>query len=102
LAGAWTSVDADGSNQTLSIMGSGSHAYSMIYYDESATSACEGDPARVAGPGFVDGDDLVMVGTLACLPGGNRFRSRIEITYHYDAGTDTLTDAFGIEWHRAS
>jgi hypothetical protein len=102
LAGTWTSVDSDGSNQTLDIMGSGNQVYSMIYFDESATSACDGDPARVSGPGFVDGNDLVMVGTVVCLPGGNQFRSRFDISYDYDAGTDTLTDAFGIVWHRAN
>jgi hypothetical protein len=55
LAGAWTSVDTDGSNH----------------------------------------------GTLVCLPGGNVFRSRLAIGFGYDAGTDTLTDSFGIVWHRA-
>ena len=62
LAGTWTSVDIDGSNQTLDIMGSGSHAYSMIYSDESATNACDGDPAVVSGPGFVDGDHFSRSG----------------------------------------
>lgn len=102
LAGSWTSVDSDGSQQTLEIMGSGNHTYSMIYFDESATSACGGDPARVSGPGFVDGDELLQIGNIVCLPGGNDFRTRIAISYVYDHGTDTLTDAFGIVWHRAS
>lgn len=102
LAGSWTSVDSDGSNQTLDIMGSGNHTYSMIYFDESATSACGGNPARVSGPGFVDGNELLQVGSIVCLPGGNDFRTRIAISYVYDPGTDTLTDAFGIVWHRAS
>lgn len=101
LAGTWTSVDTDGSAQTLSIVGSGRHAYSVIYYDESATSACGGNPALVTGPGFVDGNDLVTAGPLVCLPGGNVFRSRITLGYAYDAGSDTLTDDFGIVWHRA-
>ena len=48
----------------------------MIYFDESATNACDGDPVRVSGPGFVDGNELVMVGSIVCLPGGNPFRSR--------------------------
>lgn len=102
LAGTWTSVDSDGSNQTLEIMGAGNHAYSMIYYDDSATNACDGDPARVTGPGFVDGNDLLMAGAIVCLPGGNPLRTRIDISYVYDAGTDTLTDAFGIVWQRGA
>lgn len=82
-------------------MGSGNHAYSMVYVDDSATGACNGDPARISGPGFVDGSDLLMVATLVCLPGGNAF-GRITIGFEYDAGTDTLSDNFGIVWHRAS
>jgi hypothetical protein len=50
----------------------------------------------------VDGDSLVAVGVLVCLPGGNVLRERLAIGYQYDPGTDTLTDDFGILWHRAS
>ena len=101
LAGTWTSIDADGSNQTLEISGSGLNVYAMTYVDESATSACGGNPAQLSGPGFVDGSDLVMVATLVCRPGGNDLRTRISIRFDYDAGTDTLTDAFEIVWQRA-
>ena len=101
LAGTWTSVDNDGSNQVLDISGSGNRAYSMAYTDDSATSACGGDPARISGPGFVEGEDLLMVGSIVCLPGGNGLRERISIYFDYDAGSDTLTDDFGIVWHRA-
>ena len=100
LTGTWASIDTDGSNQTLDITGSGRHAYSLVYVDESATTACGGNPARVTGPGFVDGSDLVMDGTLVCLPGGNVVRHRLAINFSYDTGADTLTDAFGIVWHR--
>jgi hypothetical protein len=102
LAGTWTSVDADGSVQTLDITGSGETAYSMVYVDESATGVCNGAPARVSGPGVVDGDGVQMFGTLVCLPGGNVFRSRITLGYEYDPGAGTLTDSFGIVWHRAA
>lgn len=102
LAGTWTSIDGDGSVQTLSITGSGQTAYAMVYVDESATGACNGAPARVSGPGFVDGDGVLMFGTLVCLPGGNVFRSRITLGYEYDPGAGTLTDSFGIVWHRAA
>ena len=101
LAGTWVSVDTDGSDQTLDIRGSGHRVYAMTYFDESATSACEGDPARISGPGFVDGDHITHFGTLICLPGGNVFGERFAIGYHYDASTDTLTDDFGIVWYRA-
>ena len=99
LAGTWTSVDGDGSAQTLNVSGSGTRAYSVVYRDEEATSACGGNPAQVAGPGYVVGEDLLTVGTIVCVPGGNSL-GRIEIFYDYDAATDTLTDQFGIQWYR--
>jgi hypothetical protein len=98
--GTWTSVDTDGSNQWLSIHGGGSDNYSMYVYDDSA-SACGGAPARVTGAGTAFDDDLVMLGTLSCAPGGNIFRTRLAIDFHYDSGTDTLTDFSGVVWHRS-
>jgi hypothetical protein len=102
LAGTWVSVDSDGSNQTLDIRGSGHRVYAMTYFDESATSACGGNPARISGPGFVDGDQVRHSGPVVCLPGGNVFESRFTVSYSYDDGTDTLTDDFGTVWHRAN
>ena len=99
LAGTWSSIDTDGSHQTLSITGSGNGVYSMVYVDDSATT-CGGDPARLSGPGFVDGDDVLMVAPLVCLPGGNQFRDRLAVGFQYDSGTDTLIDDFGIVWSR--
>jgi hypothetical protein len=101
LAGTWTSVDTDLSHQTLTVTGSGDRVYSMVYDDPSATDACGGDPARLSGPGFVDGDDVLMVAALVCRPGGNPFRGRIAVGFHYDSGDDTLVDDFGIVWSRA-
>ena len=101
LAGTWTSTDTDGSNQTLTITGSGRRAYAVAYFDDAATSLCDGAPAMVNGSGRVDGDDLFTRGAATCLPGGNRLRGVITIDYTYDAASDTLTDAFGIVWSRA-
>ncbi|MGN6781605.1 MAG: hypothetical protein ACTHJH_08900 [Marmoricola sp.] len=102
LAGTWTSVDTDGSNQTLSVTGTGSHAYAMVYVDDAATGVCGGSPAKVTGPGYTFGDDVVMVGALTCRPGGNPLRSRVVLTYVSDGATDTLNDNFGIVWHRTT
>ena len=101
LAGTWTSVDTDGSNQTLDIRGSGRLVYSMYYVDDVATSACGGDAAQLTGRGYPDGDTVTMVGALTCVPGGNLVPS-FALGFVYDSGTDTLTDEFGIVWHRAS
>jgi hypothetical protein len=102
LAGTWSSVDTDGSNQTLYVMGTGTHAYAMVYVDDAATAVCGGSPAKVTGPGYTFDDTVVMLGTLTCMPGGNPFRSRIAITFVHDGASDTLTDGFGVVWHRTS
>lgn len=100
LAGTWTSIDTDGSNQTLTITGSGKRAYAVSLFDDSATTLCDGGPALATGSGRVDGDDLFTRVAAVCLPGGNRLRGLIEIAFTYDAATDTLTDNFGVVWSR--
>ena len=100
VAGHWTSIDNDGSSQTLDVRGSGNNVYSMFLYDDSATSACDGDPARLTGTGVLDGDLLVMNGALTCQPGGNPLRFHIDFAFVYSAGSDTLTDLSGVVWHR--
>ena len=99
--GTWASTDHDGSSQTLGIMGGGSGHFAVSLYDDAATAACGGAPARIAGSGSADGNDLVMVGVLTCVPGGNFLRTRIAIDFHYDSSTDTLTDFSGVVWHRS-
>ena len=101
LSGHWTSIDTDGSSQTLDIMGAGIGPYAMFLFDDSATNACGGAPARFVGTGATDGDTLVMVGTLSCLPGGNVVRHRIAFGFTYSAATGTLTDESGVVWTRA-
>lgn len=101
LAGRWTSIDTDGSHQTLTIEGSGERVYAMSLFDESATSLCDGAPASVNGPGRVTEDGLLLRGAAVCRPGGNVLRGVIHLAFTYDAGTDTLTDEFGVVWSRA-
>jgi hypothetical protein len=101
LAGTWTSIDTDDSQQTLDIRGSGTFAYSMVYLDESATVS-GGDPARLSGPVYVDDDSVLMVAFLVCQPGGNVLKERLAIGFQHDTETETLTDDFGIVWRRAS
>lgn len=99
--GTWTSTDNDGSNQALRVAGSGKGAYAMFMYDDSATGACDGRPAHVVGKGVPEGSSVLMAATLTCLPGGNVIRHRISVQFFYSAGKDTLTDEFGVVWHRA-
>jgi hypothetical protein len=98
LVDAWTSADTDGSTQTPSITGSGGSLSDGLRRRVSRRHLTR-RPARIVGRGFVDGNEVVMEGTLVCLPGGNPFRSRLAIGFRYDAGSDTLTDSFGIVWH---
>ena len=101
LAGTWVSVDLDGSNQTLRIRGTGNHVYAMFYRDDRTSGICEGSPAKVTGRGVAEGNELAARGTLVCLPGGNPLPGeRIDVSYHYHPGTDTLTDSWGVVWHR--
>ncbi|MDQ1696360.1 MAG: hypothetical protein QOJ03_1713 [Frankiaceae bacterium] len=99
VAGQWTATDGDGSNLSLSIHG-GSVRYAVREVDDAAT-VCGGAPASVNGAGKAEGELLVVQATLACAPGGNVFRQRIEITFTHSA-TDTLTDNDGVVWTRAS
>lgn len=99
LAGTWTSTDTDGSNQTLTITGSGRSVYAMSLYDDAA-SLCGGAPALATGSGSVDEDTLLMRVAAVCLPGGNVLRGVIDIGF-IQAGDDTLIDEFGVVWSRA-
>lgn len=101
LAGTWTSVDLDGSHQTLRISGGGTPAYAMFLHDDFTSGGCGGLPANFVGSGTVDGNQLEMTGALICLPGGNPVRGRISIGFEYDATADTLTDVTGVVWERA-
>jgi hypothetical protein len=102
LAGTWTSVDLDGSNQTLEVKGAGSPVYALFLTDDLASSACGGLPATAVGPAVVDDNGLFMFATLVCRPGGNPIPgTRVELTFEYDAATDTLTDFSGVVWARA-
>jgi hypothetical protein len=99
-AGRWTATDGDGSNLSLSSQGRGPR-YAVREVDDAAT-VCGGAPASVNGAGRADGDLLVVRVTLACEPGGNIFRQRIEISFAHDATSDTLIDNDGVVWTRAS
>lgn len=97
--GVWASTDVDGSEQTLTVSGAAPATRSVTLFDESA-SVCGGAPAQLTGPGAVNGTSLDVTGPLTCRPGGNQLRVRISVTWTYDASTDTLTDQFGVVWHR--
>jgi hypothetical protein len=103
--GTWTSTDLDGSNQTLWISGSGAagrHAVSL--FDDAASQACAGAPARAQGSGLAEDGVLMWSGTITC-PGTGKgpIQGRVGLmTLMYDEGSDTLVDDSGVVWDRAS
>jgi hypothetical protein len=95
--GAWASIDTDGSNQTLTFGGNGS-TRRVTLFDDGA-SVCDGMvPATGRGTGTVDGSSLSVTYLLSCHPGGSF--TTPEVTYTHDAGSNTLTDSFGVTWSR--
>jgi hypothetical protein len=101
--GTWTSIDTDGSNQILFIMGSGARGHhAVMLVDDAATVACGGARAQVQGSGRVEGNVLSWSFTVTC-PGTGRppFPGRSSGTLTYRAGTDTLRDGSGVIWHRS-
>lgn len=102
LAGTWTSVDLDGSNQTMRIKGAGNPVYAIFLRDAFTTGACGGPPAKLVGHGVSDRTELSGRGTLVCLHGGNPIPGiRVPFHFEYDVAADTLTDDTGVVWERA-
>jgi hypothetical protein len=99
-AGTWVSIDSDGSTQALAI-GHGSTA--AVTYQDFYASSCDnrGAPSThfvANGRGYVDGPSMWVE-----FRNGGCGRDKIgpfELSFSYDGGSDTLTDDFGITWHR--
>jgi hypothetical protein len=103
LAGTWTSVDVDGSHQTLRVRGAGTPGYAVTLRDDATSGACGGPPAKLVGHGRAHEGGLLVVGTLVCLHGGNPVPGvRIVFDLEYDPADDTLTDDSGVVWERSS
>ena len=102
--GTWTSIDTDGSNQVLFIMGAGARGrHAVMVEDDAATVACGGAPAHVQGSGTVERNVLSWFFTVSS-PGTGRppFHGRTGPgSFTYRSGTDTLIDDAGVIWHRS-
>jgi len=99
-AGTWVSTDSDGSTQALAV-GRGSSP-AVTYLDFFASScAANGSPSTqfvATGRGSVDGTSMwVDFRNGGC--GGAKI-GPFGLEFTYDAGSDTLSDGFGITWHR--
>ena len=99
--GNWTSIDTDGSHQTLAVRGSAQSAkLAMKLHDDFTSGVCGGAPAALAGTGTADGDELTMTGALTCRPGGNLLGFRVSMRFTYDSGV--LVDESGVVWTRST
>ena len=98
-SGTWVSIDTDDSTQMLAI-GRGSSP-AVTYQDFYASSACAGVPTAhfvATGRGTIEGDFMwVDFRNGGC---GNHKFGPFGMGLSYDAGSDTLTDDFGITWYR--
>jgi hypothetical protein len=98
-AGTWVSIDTDDSTQMLAI-GRGSSP-AVTYQDFYASSACAGEPSThfvATGRGTIE-DDVMWVDFRNGGCGNHKF-GPFGMGLFYDGGSDTLTDTFGIIWHR--
>ncbi len=100
-AGTWTSIDVpDGSTQLLSVSANGSPT---VTYQDLFASGCANDGARstvfaAVGKATIDGNVLdVSFAMSGC---GSFKLGSFELPFTYDSAADTLTDGFGIVWHR--
>jgi hypothetical protein len=99
--GAWTSVDLDGSDQTLAI--SGGAVVRLQYTDFGAPNTCEGGQGEMF-VGTLTGtvaDDTLFAAISRAHCGSKAFPDLegLEFDFVYDGATDTL---FGMDvtWHR--
>lgn len=99
-AGTWVSIDTDGSTQGLAI---GRGSTPAVTYEDFYASSCANDGAQAThfvatGRGTIDGSSLwVEFRNGGC---GWHKIGPFSLGFSYDAGSDTLTDDFGITWYR--
>ena len=99
--GRWTSIDTDGSPQTLDV-GPGLEPR-VRYVDDRATVCFTAGDSDVryqgTGAGLVQGD---MLSARYPDAGCATYREHnVVVQYGYQSATDTLNDTFDVTWHRA-
>ena len=105
--GAWEAIDVDDSYMRLVISPGPKGAFQFNYKDFGA-SICGTDddgplyPCTIIGELSMEEGLLVGEGPLICLakPPVEHADSPFEVSYSYDAVSDTLADGWGITWQR--
>lgn len=94
--GGWKSIDTDGSSQTLSFGGSGDTR--RVRLVDTFASGCGGGMATASGVGTLSSNTVFVTLEVRCANGS--FIPDTDVAFTYDADTDTITDSFGVDWHR--
>lgn len=103
MTGSWTAIDTDDSVLRMTIGGGKNRT---TYQDNGATVCLNnfGEFSKASGGGFadIDGNSITLTTDIDChlSTGKTTWASDFELTFTYDPGTDTITDQFGIVWHR--
>ena len=107
-SGTYRGIDTpfDNSNMLIAFGGpdaSGSQGPSdirrVIWLDEVATDACDGDRFFAEGVGFVDGSSILVVFEIYCGNASGLLGQDV-VEFTYDPATGTLTDSYGVVWNR--
>lgn len=100
----WTSIDTDGSSQSLCIRAIGRNLFRVNARDEGGTVCGDTGEAtefavQITGSGSVNDDNVLeTIITYQCL-GGNNANGEVPISYMLNPD-GTLTDSFGVIWSR--
>lgn len=103
MTGSWAGTDTDGSALSMSIGGGPNR---MNYQDAGATVCLNtfGEFSKASGGGFAEivGNAITLTTDIDChlSTGRTTWMSDFVLTFDYDPGTDTITDQFGVCWHR--
>jgi hypothetical protein len=107
--GTWATTDNDGSAATTTFEVASDGVVEMVGYDDYA-SVCSGAPSTMTGTGRLESDTVLVIPMplFACDDGtepqalsGPPLEEQLQnLTFTYDAESDTLTDSFGLVWTR--
>jgi hypothetical protein len=100
--GSWESIDTDGSWQQFLING-GPDVYEARMVDHYARTCGVGlgRPMKAVFTMTAEGNTLTGMAALYCMK-PRELWTNAQLTMVYDPATDTMTDQFGMIWHRAT
>jgi hypothetical protein len=96
--GRWTSTDADGSSQTMTILATGEETYEMVLHDDF-TGPCSGSSTDT-GTGRLEGAGTLVIRSITMRCDDGRVLGSGDLIFVHDPETDTITDDFGVVWSR--